>query len=252
MISLCVLSYNRKDFLRESIETALAGAEEPFELIVHDDGSTEPGLREYLTGLINHGRISHLILNPPGHNEGQGIALNRLFFMAKGSIICKADHDLVYKPGWDRAIRDVIEANEHTRARYDTSPVPRIGALGLFKYPAEPVRFEDMLISERASVGVPWYEVKDFVGSFMAIPRRVFYKFGPFEERSPAFAEDAVWKQTLAKASDWCNALTYEDYVVNQGFGVGPSTLVEGFEEDGTTGILAKIKNGPKRVGGRR
>lgn len=248
-MTLSILSYNRLDFLKQSLSSALQHADEPLEIIVHDDGSTEPGLREWLVKQVAHGTISHLILNPPGHNEGQGIALNRLFGMAKGEIIIKADHDLIYKPGWTKAIRQAFEDNNEVRfpdlpSEHPENDVAQIGCLGLFKYHVEPVRWSDKLIAERGS----YDEVQDFVGSLMAIPRDAWEGFGPFEERSAAFAEDAVFKQRIEAHPNWCNALTTEDFVANVGFGVGPSTLVEGFDSEGQ-GVLAKINPGPKLVG---
>lgn len=246
-LSVCVLSYERRNLLVASIESMVETADEPLEIIVHDDGSSvredfgsaEDDVRLWLFDAVEEGKISRLILNPPGHNEGQGVALNRMFHMASGDIIVKADQDLIYRPGWTKAIRTAFEVNDK---QFDA---PIIGALGLFKYHVEPVRWEDHLIRECGA----YDEVRDFVGSLMAIPREAWKQFGPFEERSSAFAEDAVFKQRITAEDFWCCALTPEDYVENVGFGVGPdrSTLVKGFDDQGK-GILAEIKDGPRLV----
>lgn len=240
-ISVCVLSYNRLEFLRQSLRTMVETADEPIEIIVHDDGSKDVDLWEFLIQAVERGEISRLILNPPGHNEGQGIALNRMFHMAKGDIIIKADHDLIYKPGWTKAIREAFAANARDVAHLPG--IPKIGALGLFKYLVEPVIWSEMEIANRGA----YSETQDFVGSLMAIPREAWEEFGPFEERSSAFAEDAVFKQGLLASDSWCNALTAGDYIENVGFGVGPSTLVEGFDSEGV-GIIHQINPGPKLV----
>lgn len=223
----CVLSFNRLEFLQQMLGTMVAYAGHPLEIIVHDDGTTSPEHRAYLNELVEQGRISTLIQNPPGHNQGQGVALNRMFQMARGDPIIKLDHDLVFKEGWLRTAVDILDRNQH-RARdgYETE----IGALGLFKYHAEPVHHTAMLIQEHEG----WDEVKDFVGSAMVIPRRAWREFGPFEEHSEAFAEDAVFKQEINshRHPRWCCALTADDLVVNQGFGVGPSTLVLNHDHD--------------------
>jgi len=210
----CILSYNRLEFLQQMIGTMVAYAGHPLEIIVHDDGTSDPQQRQYLHHLVNQGRISTLIENPPGHNQGQGIALNRMFNMAKGDPIIKLDHDLIFSEGWLRTAVDILHHNKVRR--------PRIGALGLFKYDYEPVRHQDMLLHDYGD----WSEVKDFVGSAMVIPRLAWERFGPFGEHSEAFAEDAVFKQQVTADENWCCALTRDDLVRNQGFGVGPSTLV--------------------------
>lgn len=253
-ISVCVLSYNRRDFLTRSIESMIETADEPLEIIVHDDGSAREGewatadecVRLWLIDAVDAGRISRLILNPPGHNEGQGVALNRMFHMAKGDILVKADQDLIYKPGWTKAIRETIDQSRASWNDHDRG-FPKIGALGLFKYHVEPVHYQDMYVESVRVGDVEWDECKDFVGSLIAMPREAWEEFGPWEERSPAFAEDAVMKQQITASSNWCCALTPEDYVENVGFGVGPSTLVEGFDEKGD-GILAQIEPGPHLV----
>jgi len=229
MISVCVLSYERLDFLRQSIESMVATASEPLEIIVHDDGS---GLEvtQWLNQQVYEGKISHLILNPPGHNEGQGSALNRMFHMAAGDIIVKSDQDLIYQPGWSKAIREILEASRHAQNqsghRMGLAHMKAIGCLGLFKYEVDPVDHRKMLIAPKMWGRVQWDVVKDFVGSLMAIPREVWEQLGPFDEHSEAFAEDFSFKMEVANSVDWCLGLTPTDFVQNIGFGEGPSTVV--------------------------
>jgi len=231
----CILSFNRLEFIQQMIGTMVAYAGHPLEIIVHDDGTSDPTQRAYLHHLVNQGRISTLIENPPGHNQGQGIALNRMFNMAKGDPIIKLDHDLIFREGWLRHSVDVLKAN----AEEWHNGFPRIGCLGLFKYEYEPVRFSDMLIADRGD----FYEVEDFVGSAMVITRASWEQFGPFGEHSEAFAEDAVFKQNVTASNDWCCALTKDDLCRNQGFGVGPSTLVINEDHD-----LQPFKREPKII----
>lgn len=224
--SVCILSFNRPKLLKETIRSAIRNAGHPFELIVHDDGSDEE-TRDMLHDLQEDGLISLLMLNAPGNNEGQGVALNRMFGAATGDPIVKMDHDLILEPDWLVQSVDLLRANEaeHWADLQNLSP-PRIGALGLFKYEHPPVDYREMLLAARTTQdGTMWEEHRDFVGSVMVIPRVAWEEFGPFEERSPAFAEDAVWKQKLAELPGWCNALPVDDLAVNVGFGLGPSTV---------------------------
>lgn len=247
--SLCLLSYERRDFVMDTIISAVRNADYPLEMIVHDDGSNS-NVVEVLRELQNEGFISLLMLNARGNNEGQGIALNRMFAAAKGDPIVKLDQDLKFSGivngsgfltgGWLKRSVRLLEAN-HTDPK-----TPNIGALGLFKYEAEPVRWQDMLIDTHSSGGWVWEEHKDFVGSGMVIPRVAWEEFGPFEERSPAFAEDAEFKRWIDEREGWCNALFPDDLAQNIGFGPGPSTIVS---QEGGEIVVTKIKDGPKILG---
>jgi glycosyltransferase involved in cell wall biosynthesis len=218
--TICCLSFNRPEFVEEAITSAVGNAGMPVEVIVHDDGSDDRTVAQLLS-LRERGLISTLLLNQEGHNEGQGIALNRMFSMAKGDPIVKFDHDLLCQPGWLGQAAHVLDNN------VDRVYEPNIGALGLFHYHVEPVVASEMFI--RAHDG--WEEHRDFVGSCMVIPRRAWEKFGPFQERSEAFAEDHDFKMRIAAEPEWACGLLPHDLIVNQGFGLGPSTVV--VEKDG-------------------
>lgn len=230
--SVCVLSYERPELLKECIGSMLAHADADFELIVHDDGSVNQELREWLLGLSADGVISTLIMNSPGWNEGQGVAMNRMAAVAKGDPIIKCDQDLIFQPGWLRKVNEVLREN-----MLSTIPAePVIGALGIFKYEHDPVDFRKMFRHD----WMHYDEVEDFVGSFLAMPRAAWALFGPWDEYSTAFAEDALYKAAVTREEGWCCALTKEDLAVNQGFGIGPSTVVV------AEGTVQEIKQAPK------
>jgi len=250
--SVCVLSFERLKFLKDCLSSMMIHADADFELIVHDDGSKDLELREWLLQMSNDGVISTLLMNSPGWNEGQGIAMNRMAAVAKGDPIIKCDQDLVFQPGWLKKVNEVLAKNlkiDRTgcfngECVHDDDPcqiacemAPQlIGALGIFKYHHPPVEFEEMLLRMYPD----YSEVQDFVGSFIAMPRAAWEMFGPWEERSAAFAEDNAYKLDLTKIEGWCCALTNEELAYNQGFGIGPSTLVLGPEE------VKEIKPGPR------
>lgn len=240
----CVLSYERPKFVAEALKTMIEGADYPLEVIVHDDGSKDPTVRNYLGRLVDEGYISTLIANPPGHNQGQGTALNRMFNMAQGDPIIKLDQDLLFEQSWLRRCVQILEANkeriEALELEGQVAEEPLIGAMGLHKYHAEPVRYEDMFIRDWGNGFLTWEQHEDFVGSSMVIPRDVWDAFGPFEEHSDAFAEDQGFK-FLVKGEGLALALPHgDDLARNQGFGVGPSTVVVDH------GTVATIHKEPK------
>lgn len=235
--SICILSFERRDFLRQCISSLVETAEFPFELIVHDDGSRDPAVLQFLEEMREAGVISTLLTNPPGWNQGQGIAVNRMFGVARGDPIVKMDQDMTFKPGWLNDCAWLLDKNYHRHFHEDIGE-PRIGALGLFRYNAAPVRWDDMHVRHHDEER--WEEVKDFVGSVMVIPRDAWGVFGPFEERSEAFAEDHDFKMRLEASDTHCCALPASDLATNHGFGVGPSTLVVAQD------TVREIKPGPK------
>ena len=242
--SCCLLSYERPDFLRTAIATLVAHAEYPLELIVHDDGSKSEQVKTVLRQLLDQGLISTLIENPPGHNQGVGLAVNRTFDIARGDYLLKLDQDLIFEPGWLRKAVNIMEANGE-EASADAEPA--IGALGFFRYGAEPVRYEDMFIKDWGIGETAWEEHQDFVGSAMMFSRWTWDHFRPFPERSAAFAEDVEFKKRLQDAGYRMALPRSGDLVRNQGFGYGPSTVVVKDENEQLTS--RDIKEGPLLLG---
>lgn len=221
--TLCILSYERPQFLRVAIETAIAGCDEPVEVIVHDDGSADPELLKYLYTIHQQGTVSSVLLNAPGVNRGQGVALNRMFRMATGDPIVKIDHDLIFTPGWLAACREILLDD-------------RVGLLGLFKYEHEPVDWHVTQMNElppHADSLVPYHFHTHICGSAMVIPRRVWELLGPFEEGWESFGEDWQFQKDVHATEGLYNALPDDDLVTNVGFGLGPSTVVVANPETG-------------------
>jgi GT2 family glycosyltransferase len=250
----CVLSYERPEFLQQMLATMISHAAFPMEVIVHDDGSENPQVHRLLQELLAAGSISTVITNPPGHNQGQGIALNRMFAMAKGEYILKLDQDLLFQPNWLKKAIEILDENEREisagegfvdlGAKSDEiKEVPDIGLLGLFKYEADPVDYRKTLLRDHGY----FEEHTHICGSGFVMTRRAWEEFGPFTERSEAFAEDYEMQLAVtARQPAWCCALPREDLVYNQGFGLGPSTVVVQDENGQLTS--REIKKGPKLV----
>lgn len=202
--SCCVLSYERPQFLNDCLSSLmLAGS--PLELIIHDDGSRGAGPE--LDRWSDHATI---ITNPQGCNRGQGVALNRMFHMASGDPIIKIDQDVVFTPGWLAKVQRLMRAN------------PQIGLLGLFHYWHPPC---DSAVTRIHNYD-GWSSRTHILGSAFAVSRACWQELGPFAERDEAFAEDWNFQKRVTASGMWVCALPDEDLVSNQGFGIGPSTVV--------------------------
>lgn len=243
--SVCILSFNRLEFLQQSI-ASLDHAGYPIEIVVGDDGSTE-SVQDWLVDALHDGVISKLYMNPPGHNEGVGSMVNKLFSIATGNPLIKSDQDLLYQPGAIAEFIGVLRENDLARARDHRTGVetePTLGTLGGFRYWVDPVDHNKMLRAEREH----WDEVEDYVSSCMVVPRWVWRVHGPWEQHSDAFAEDIAFKKRLSWLG-FAHGLTKKDVVVNRGFGVGPSTVVvRGDSENGH--VVQSIHHEPRIFSG--
>lgn len=222
LASVCVLSYERPELLHACLESVRDGRAD-FELIVHDDGSKDPRVRQLLWDLQGKGGISHLLLQAPGQNEGVGEAVRKCFAVAQGDLLIKVDQDLVFAPGWLRETRRILEDGT-------------VGAVGSFAYHHDPVDVAKTTLEQRDG----FFTVEDFVGSSFAIPRSVYELpgVGPIEVHSPAFSEDVGLKKRIQDAG-YVLALPDENVAVNVGFGIGPSTV------NVAHGEVQGIKDGP-------
>lgn len=243
--SVCVLSFNRAALLKETLESLVSTADAPFELIIHDDGSSNADVEALL--LEWSARGATVILNAPGHNQGVGTAINRTFKIASGDPMIKVDQDLIFEKGWLRDLQGILGEN---RANSGVEPIdietpsrlrgePRIGLMGLLHYHHEPVDSAKTMVADYGY----WTERTHILGSGFAFTREAWELFGPFEEHSTAFAEDWVRMKEVEASGLMVNALPVPDLCRNVGMGLGPSTvnLVEGGQQP--------IRNAPALFG---
>lgn len=110
---------------------------------------------------------------------------------------------------------------DHMPLSVEEPAAPDIGLLGLFHYHHEPVDTSKTLVAQHAG----WQEHTHICGSAFAVPRAVYDALG-IGTHSAAFAEDWELMKLITDASPFVCALPDEDLVTNQGFGIGPSTVV--------------------------
>lgn len=97
---------NRFDVTRLTIESILANTQEPFDLLIFDNGSC-PEMVSYLQSLYENGSIDYLILSK--ENIGKLNALHVIFNTAPGEIVAYTDDDVFHLPGWLAAHLEVID-----------------------------------------------------------------------------------------------------------------------------------------------
>lgn len=193
--SLCVLSYERYDFLVKSLESLTSRTSYPFELVINDDGSTDKRVKEYLYNLLERKKLSNLIINA-GSNMGVGKSLRNCIGVSTGEYIFKLDADLEYKPLWLEKAVSILDKNRD------------VGCLGLFdyrNYDLNDKRFEKL--EEREDCFV----VTDFVNSGYGFKRQTWLEFGE------KIGDDG-W-QCYVQSQGRVSLIPKEDLVINFGFG---------------------------------
>jgi glycosyltransferase involved in cell wall biosynthesis len=88
---------NRMDVTKMTLQSILTNTEEPFDLLVFDNGSS-PEMVEYLQGLYKNGSIDYLHLSKS--NIGKLNALNIIYNIAPGEIVAYCGDDVFHLPGW--------------------------------------------------------------------------------------------------------------------------------------------------------
>jgi len=102
-VSICVPTYNRKKYLKETIDSILAQTYKDYEIIVVDDGSTD-GTEDILKGLNVPVRYYWQ------ENSGDAAARNKLIELAQGQYISFIDSDDLLMPNAIEKMVEVMEA----------------------------------------------------------------------------------------------------------------------------------------------
>lgn len=104
-VSICIPTYNRKDYLKETLETVFAQTYKDYEVVIVDDGSTD-GTDEMIAGMTENIRYFKQ------ENAGDAAARNTLMKMAKGEYITFIDSDdLLYPDTVERLTNSVEHHN---------------------------------------------------------------------------------------------------------------------------------------------
>lgn len=191
--SIVVSSRNRPELLFPSLKNLWANTFYPYELVVHDDGSSaemQDKLRHYLSA----GKISTLIMQPTDHNLGHGSATNRAIDVSRGDPIIKLNGDECFSSGWlEKTVRAL-------------KLFPEIGILHLSYY------WKQANHSSWTTNGVIWDLEPNTLATFQregvvirvvwvgpgtdfAFTRKTWKETGPWiQYKCPSFGEDWNWR----------------------------------------------------------
>jgi glycosyltransferase involved in cell wall biosynthesis len=107
IISTVLLSFNRINLLKKTLNSYLSTISVPYELIIVDNASSD-GCREVIKQVSeNNPKHVPILLDKP---TGGGEAINMGVELTRGKYIHISENDIEYFPGWDREMIRKFEA----------------------------------------------------------------------------------------------------------------------------------------------
>jgi GT2 family glycosyltransferase/glycosyltransferase involved in cell wall biosynthesis len=181
-VNICIITFNRIDFTKKSIQSVLINTKYPHVITVVDNNSTD-GTKEYLTKLHNDGIIKNLILLD--ENIGVAAASNIAWQTEpEAEYYLKFDNDIVIqKKDW---LKNMVQTTKH---------IPQIGVLGYNfepkSYPLHTINGFEVRIKEVDNIG----------GACILIPKRTEARIGFWCEDYGLYGEedaDMGWRVRLS------------------------------------------------------
>ena len=165
-ISVVILSYNRLEYLRNTLHAFHQTVEHRnCELVVLDNGSGD-GSREFLERALELGLLSRLVLSQTNLGHGRGFNVACAHADPRAALYVKLDSDICpLTAGWESRMLALAQAD------------PRAGVLGI-------AQVNHQLLRSAPSFEVAGEAVMSWstwaVGSCMGIPRATFDRLGYF------------------------------------------------------------------------
>jgi len=120
-LAICLVTHNRLDYTKKTIRSLLDTIEVPYYLVAVDNASTD-GTQEYLSSLLERGRLNDFIPSTTNLYPGKACNLGwqrALEFYPQATHLMRLDNDMHFERGWD------LRAQEYFQN------IDRLGQLGL-------------------------------------------------------------------------------------------------------------------------
>lgn len=171
-VSVIIPSYNYARYVREAIDSVLAQARPPLEIIVVDDGSTD----DTATVLATYGDRIRVFQQK---NQGVAIARNTGIAAARGEYVAFMDADDIWLP----------RKLELQMARFDADPALGLVACGLESFDPDGRIVEVRVKAAEGRVASALLRMEPDIihgpGSTMVVPKRVAEEIEGFDRRLP-------------------------------------------------------------------
>jgi glycosyltransferase involved in cell wall biosynthesis len=197
MVSILLLTLDRLEHTKKYVPQALETAGTPYELLVCDNGSSDPGVNEFIK-----------TLNPKLHirnheNKGVYTGLNSLLQWATGDYFVKIDNDIELPNNWLKLFTDTYKR------------IPNAGMAGIHTV--------ELLPDPQVVNGVTIHPSGKTYGT-MFWSKKVFDKVGFFNEKfNPYGLGDSEYMVRIEK-SGFMNFYLHNVSAVHRGFDGGSPT----------------------------
>jgi GT2 family glycosyltransferase len=178
-VSVCIANYNGAEVIEECLDSVFAqDCDFPFEVIVHDDASTDNSAK------IVRDRYPNAIVIPSEKNVGFCISNNRMVAQARGKYILLLNNDAALFPDALRTLHAYAENQ------------PLSGILGLPQYDMNTKGLLDIgslcdpFLNPVPNLDAGRHDVAMVSGACLWIPRLLWQELGGFPDWFGSLAED--------------------------------------------------------------
>jgi glycosyltransferase involved in cell wall biosynthesis len=183
-VSIIMPTFNRLEFLKPAIDSVFAQTFDDWELIIADDGSSEP-TRAYLGALQDHPRV-HVILMP--HTGKPSVVSNVALRDARGEYVAFLDSDDAWLP--KKLETQIASLRQHPARGWSYTKFALIDASGNRTDPARTRNWPtpsgwilERLLEEETVIAQP----------SVVVSRRLLTELGAFDEELVMCYDDELW-----------------------------------------------------------
>ena len=188
-VSIIMPTFNRLEFLEAAIASVLEQTFEDWELIIADDGSSEP-TRAYLQALQIHRRI-HVILMP--HTGRPSLVSNVALRQARGEYVAFLDSDDVWLP--TKLEIQIASLRRHPERGWSYTKFALIDSLG---HPTDPARTRNWPTPTGWILKKLLVEETVIAQPSVIVMRRLLTELGAFDEELVMCYDDELWFRLAA------------------------------------------------------
>jgi glycosyltransferase involved in cell wall biosynthesis len=189
-VSIIMPTFNRLEFLKPAIESVFSQTFEDWELIIADDGSSEP-TRAYLRALQNHPCV-HVILLP--HTGKPSVVSNVALREARGEYVAFLDSDDVWLP--KKLETQIASLRRHPERGWSYTQFALIDSAGNRTDPARTRNWPtptgwilEKLLEEETVIAQP----------SVVVSRQLLMQLGVFDEELVMCYDDELWFRLAAR-----------------------------------------------------
>ena len=169
LVSVVMPTYNCAKYLRKTINCVLSQTFPDFELIIADDCSTDPAVREILSSFEDDPRVHIIYLE---ENSGAGVARNKCTEMARGRYIAFCDGDDYWMPTKLEKQLKLMEERKCCLSYTSYLELNDAGNAVSIMLPPPRLTFRDTLHDDKIGFSTAMYDTSMFGKFYMPTIRR--------------------------------------------------------------------------------